>query len=162
MSVRRLTSADLDAYLAVRAEGLTRDANAFRVTPKDDETFGADAWRGRLDRDYVVAAEKDGRILGIGGFARLPGLKTEHKGLIWGMYVRPEARGTDTANAIMTALLAYAPTVVRQVQLTVVAANARAVAFYERHGFERYGVEPQSVRMNDGSFADEVLMWRRV
>jgi ribosomal protein S18 acetylase RimI-like enzyme len=52
--------------------------------------------------------------------------------------------------------------VVRQVQLTVVAANARAIAFYERHGFARYGGEPQSVRMSDGSFADEALMWRRV
>lgn len=162
MIIRRLTSLDVEAYLAVRTEGLTRDADAFRVDPKDDAAFGRDGWRARLDRDYVVAAENDGLILGIGGFARIPGVKTEHKGLIWGMYVRPEARGTGAANAIMTALLAYAPTVARQVQLTVVAANARAVAFYERHGFARYGVEPQSVRGADGSFADEALMWRRV
>lgn len=162
MIIRRLTSADLEVYLAVRTEGLTQDSNAFRVDPKDDAVFGAEAWRARLDRDYVVAAEKDGVILGIGGFARLPGVKTEHKGLIWGMYVRAEARGTDAANAIMTALLAHAATAVRQVQLTVVAANARAVAFYERHGFARYGVEPESVRMSDGGYADEALMWRRV
>lgn len=162
MIVRRLTAADFDAYIAVRTEGLVQDPQAFRVDLEDDAAFGPDAWRARLDRDYVVGVEKDGRILGIGGFARLPGLKTEHKGLIWGMYVRPEARGTDAANAIMSALLAHAPTLVRQVQLTVVAANARAIAFYERHGFVRYGVEPQSVRMRDGSFADEALMWRRV
>lgn len=162
MIIRRLTSADYEAYMAVRTEGLVQDPHAFRVDPKDDAAVGGEAWRARLDRDYVVCVEKDESILGIGGFAPLPGLKTEHKGLIWGVYVRPTARGTDAANAIMTALLAYAPTVVRQVQLTVVAANARAIAFYERHGFARYGVEPQSVRMSDGNFADEALMWRRV
>ncbi len=160
--IRRLTSTDFDVYMAVRTEGLVQDPQAFRVDLPDDVAVGAEAWRARLHRDYVVGFERGGRILGIGGFARLTGLKTEHKGLIWGMYVRAEARGTDAANAIMTALLDHAPTVVRQVQLTVVAANARAIAFYERHGFMRYGVEPQSVRMSDGGFADEALMWRPV
>jgi ribosomal protein S18 acetylase RimI-like enzyme len=61
----------------------------------------------------------------------------------------------------MTALLDHARTVVRQVQLTVVASNARAVAFYERHGFVRYGVEPDSIRTGAG-FADEALMWRKL
>jgi GNAT superfamily N-acetyltransferase len=107
--VRRLTSADFEAYMAVRTEGLVQDPQAFRVDLKDDAAVGGDAWRARLDRDYVVGVEQQGRILGIGGFARIPGLKTEHKGLIWGMYVRPEARGTDTANAIMAALFMRRP-----------------------------------------------------
>lgn len=161
-SVRRFTAADADAYLAVRREGLERDADAFRVSPADDDAFGLAAWRERLDRDYVVAIEKDGRVLGIGGFARIPGTKTQHKGLIWGMYVRAEARGMGVADAVMDALLVYARGKVRQVQLTVVAANVRAVAFYERHGFARYGVEPGSICRADGSYVDEALMWRLV
>jgi ribosomal protein S18 acetylase RimI-like enzyme len=51
---------------------------------------------------------------------------------------------------------------VRQVQLTVVASNARAVAFYERHGFARYGVEPASICMAEGVYVDEASMWRLV
>lgn len=162
--LRRLTSADVETYLAVRHEGLRADAQAFRIAVADDEALGLEAWRARLDRDYVVGVERHGeqnrRLLGIGGFARIAGTKTQHKGLIWGMYVRPEARGTNAANTIMDALLAHARTEVRQVQLTVVAANPRAVAFYERHGFARYGVEPASIRMEDGRYADEALMWR--
>ena len=176
-SVRRFTAADAHAYLAVRREGLERDADAFRVSPADDDAFGLAAWRERLDRDYVIAVEKDGQVLGIGGFARIPGTKTQHKGLIWGMYVRAEARGSGrrppsddgarlpragVADVVMNALLDHAKGKVRQVQLTVVAANARAVAFYERHGFARYGVEPGSICRADGSYVDEALMWRLV
>ncbi|MBY0509881.1 MAG: GNAT family N-acetyltransferase [Rhodospirillaceae bacterium] len=162
LTLRRFTAADVDAYLAVRREGLLQDADAFRVSPDDDDAFGLAAWRERLDRDYVIGIEKDGRTLGIGGFARIPGAKTRHKGLIWGMYVRAEARGSGVADAVMDALLDYARGKVRQVQLTAVAANARAVAFYERHGFARYGVEPGSICLTDGNYADEMLMWRLV
>jgi ribosomal protein S18 acetylase RimI-like enzyme len=162
LSLRRFLSQDLDVYLAVRHEGLRADAGSFRISVADDETMGRAAWSARLDRDYVVGVEREGRILGIGGFGRIAGMKTEHKGLIWGMYVRAEARGGDTADMVMTALLAFARTQVRQVQLTVVADNARAVRFYERHGFIRYGVEPAAIRMADGSYVDEAMMWRLV
>jgi len=162
LTLHRFTSADVETYLAVRHEGLRADAPAFRIAIADDEAQGRAVWRERLDRDYVVGVESNGRILGIGGFARIAGVKTQHKGLIWGMYVRPEGRGMGAANEIMDALLDHAKDHVRQVQLTVVAANARAVAFYERHGFARYGVEPAAIRMEDGSFADEALMWRLV
>jgi ribosomal protein S18 acetylase RimI-like enzyme len=78
------------------------------------------------------------------------------------MYVRAEARGTGVADAVMDALLTYAKGRVRQVQLTAVNANARAVRFYQRHGFILYGVEPASIHMEDGTHADEALMWRLV
>ncbi len=160
-TTRRLTAADLAAFRAVRTEGLTQDADSFRVSPADDEALSEAAWQERLTSGYVVAVEENGRTLGVGGFARLAGTKADHKGLIWGMYVRPEGRGRGIADAVMTALLDHARTVVRQVQLTVVAGNARAVAFYERHGFVRYGVEPDSIRGETG-FADEALMWRKL
>ena len=161
-TTRRLTAADLAAYRTVRNEGLTNDSGSFRISVADDDAQGEAVWKKRLDEDYVVAVEDGGRILGIGGFSRMSGTKADHKGLIWGMYVRPAARGTGAADHIMTTLLAHAATTVWQVQLTVVAANRRAVRFYERHGFESYGIEPSSIRMDDGSFIDEALMWRRV
>ncbi len=162
LTTRRLTSTDVAVFRAIRSEGLVDDAASFRISVMDDDSVSLEGWRLRLERDFVVAVETEGRILGIGGFARIAGTKTEHKGLIWGMYVRPAARGTGAADHIMTTLLAHAATTVWQVQLTVVAANRRAVRFYERHGFESYGIEPSSIRMDDGSFIDEALMWRRV
>lgn len=160
-TTRRLTADDVEIFCAVRSEGLTNDPTACRVSVADDEALSRDAWEQRLTHGFVVAVETKGRILGIGGFAQMAGTKADHKGLIWGMYVRPEGRGKGVADAVMTALIDHARTCVRQVQLTVVAENARAVAFYERHGFARYGVEPDAINMGS-SFADEALMWRKL
>lgn len=158
-TTRRLTAADLGAYRAVRNEGLSNDAGSFRISVADDDAQGEAAWKKRLDEDYVVAVEDGGRILGIGGFSRMSGTKADHKGLIWGMYVRPEARGKGVGDLVLQALVAQGQKVVRQLQLTVVAANPRAIAFYQRHGFRLYGVEPESIR-HEGGFLDEALMWR--
>jgi len=77
------------------------------------------------------------------------------------MYVRPSHRGRGLASDVLAALLAEAAGQVRQVLLTLYAANSAARALYERHGFTLYATEPDAIRQGDG-FADEALMWRRV
>jgi len=161
MHVVRVTELDVAAFLAFRADALAMNAEMFRVSAADDAALGEAFWRARLAHDYVVAAFGEHAWLGVGGFSRFSGSKLLHKGLIWGMYVLPQARGAGAADDIMAALLDHARGEVRQVQLTVMADNARAIAFYERHGFERYGTEPESVLRGD-VYADEALMWRRL
>ncbi len=75
------------------------------------------------------------------------------------MYVAPAARGTGAADAIMNALIDHAKGRMRHLQLTVMADNLRARAFYRRHEFETYATEPASVLRPNG-YADESLMWR--
>ena len=154
-----LTSDKVERFLAFRRQGLNGDPDGFRYAVADDDATGELGWRERLQRDFVVAAERDDDLLGIGGFSRLVGARLDHKGLIWGMYVAPAARGSGVADRVMAALMERARGHVRQLQLTVMADNARARAFYERHGFKLYGVEPDAVR-REGAFADEALMWR--
>jgi ribosomal protein S18 acetylase RimI-like enzyme len=158
MHIVRLSAADVERFRAVRLEGLRSDPDGFRYTVAEDEAMSSGVWAERLDRDFVVAVEQDGQILGLGGFSQLMGEKLDHKGLIWGMYVRARARGTGAADALMGALIAHARGHVRQVQLTVLANNARARALYERHGFVHYATEPQAVRQGD-EYYDEASMW---
>lgn len=159
VQIVRLTPADVERFRVVRLEGLRSDPSGFRYSEAEDEAIAASMWAGRLAREFVVAAERDGEILGVGGFSRFAGDKLAHKGLIWGMYVRRAARGSGAADAIMRALIAHAREVpVRQLLLTVMADNARARAFYERHGFVHYATEPQAVRQGN-EYRDEALMW---
>jgi RimJ/RimL family protein N-acetyltransferase len=158
--VVRLTSADVERFREVRLAGLRTDPNGFRFSESEDAAIDGSAWRERLDREFVVAALREGidEIVGVGGFSRFAGEKLDHKGLIWGMYVRPPARGSGAADAILGSLIAHARTQVRVLQLTVMADNVRARAFYERHGFVVYATEPKAVRQGD-EFRDEVAMW---
>lgn len=72
------------------------------------------------------------------------------------MYVAQPRLGLG--GQIVTALIAAAREGgAHSVQLTVMADNAAAIALYERCGFIRYGVEPQSVAIGD-RLADEWLM----
>lgn len=159
MKVIRLTSADVERFRVLRIEGLRNDPDGFRYSVAEDEAIGNDMWAARLTSGFVVAAERDNdQLIGVGGFSRVSGDKLEHKGLIWGMYVRSEARGTGAADAIMRALIDHARTQVRQLQLTVLSDNARARAFYERHGFVTYATEPQAVRQGN-EYRDETSMW---
>ncbi len=160
IQVVRLTSADVERFRQIRLAGLRTDPHGFRYSEGEDAAIDNGAWGERLDREFVVAALRDGidEIAGVGGFSRFAGEKLEHKGLIWGMYVRPAARGGGAADAIMRSLIAHARTQVRVLQLTVMADNARARAFYERHGFVVYATEPQAVRHGE-EFRDEAAMW---
>ena len=80
-----------------------------------------------------------------------------HKGFLWGMYLKPEARGSGLAAILVERLLEYASQEVEQVQLTVVASNPRAIRFYERTGFVAYGLEKEALKDKDAYF-DEILM----
>jgi ribosomal protein S18 acetylase RimI-like enzyme len=74
-------------------------------------------------------------LMAIVGFYPLEGPRIGHKGVLWGMYVRPEARGTGLATALIGSLIEHAREHVAQIQLTVVSSNPRARRFYQRMGF---------------------------
>jgi RimJ/RimL family protein N-acetyltransferase len=75
------------------------------------------------------------------------------------MYVRPEARGTGLAAALVGSLVEHTREHVEQIQLTVVSNNPRARRFYQRMGFSEYGLEKKALKYN-GVYFDEVLMVR--
>lgn len=94
------------------------------------------------DEDCIVLAEFDDEVVGY-AFV-LP----EHLAMIWDaavlneLFVTESHRGTDVADALMEAVLAIAEDQtlpMDRIVLDVDPENARARAFYERHGFEPWG-----------------------
>lgn len=84
-----------------------------------------------------------------------------HKGLLLRMYVSPSAEGGGVGRALIEELIRRVRENcphIRQINLTVVASNTRAKKLYEKIGFVEYGLERDSVRREDGTFADESLM----
>ena len=65
-------------------------------------------------------------LVGMARFAVQDPVKLRHKGMLWGMYVRPEARGTGLAAALVQHVVAHGRTLVEQVCLTVMASNVAA------------------------------------
>ena len=85
------------------------------------------------------------------------GAKRAHKAVLWGMYVRRTARGTGLARGLVEAVIDHARERAVLVQLSVVSDNLVARRLYGSLGFEPYGVEARSLKV-DGRYLDEVLM----
>ncbi len=160
-SIRRLEPADAEAFRAIRLEALERNPEAFQATLHDEVTEPLDRIADRLRRAAVFGAFVDGRLVGTAGFFAHQGEKVRHKGVLWGMYVRPEARGRGIGAALVEHVIAHARTEVEILALSVVTENAAARRIYERLGFVAYGTEPHAMKQ-DGIYYDEVLMAKRL
>jgi len=97
--------------------------------PEGNYLLSVDELRGAT----VVVARADGEAIGMAALVAKDGYAEIKR-----MFVRPEARGTGTADAILQSLEAAARSAsVDTLKLETGPLQAAALAFYERHGFTR-------------------------
>jgi len=157
IEVRRLTSEDAVAYREIRLAGLSDCPEAFGST-FDRESAQPLAWFcDRLRASSVFGAFRSTALLGVAGLAIREGEKERHKGLLWGMYVRPDTRNAGVGRQLVEAVIDHARDHVEVIQLSVVDGNERARRLYASLGFVAYGVEKNSLKQR-GNYYDEVLM----
>jgi RimJ/RimL family protein N-acetyltransferase len=156
--VRRLTPADAAAFRDIRLAGLAADPRA----------FSAD-WGEEAQRELAWFAERLGmsEVFGVddgaGGLCAITGLaipanpKQRHKGHVWGVYVRPEARGRGLAAALLAAVIAAARGRVESLHLGVGTYNLAAIRVYGAAGFVGTAHEARALRVGD-AFIDEITM----
>ena len=84
-----------------------------------------------------------------------------HRATIIMVYLRESERGAGLADELLKAVMDFAKEDgVRQLELNVNHTNARAIRFYERHGFERVGKIPAAL-IDEGQEVDELIMVHR-
>jgi GNAT superfamily N-acetyltransferase len=155
--IRRLEAADAAAYREIRLEGLERHPEAFGSTYEAEAALSPEEFVRRVTEVPTFAAERDGRLLGLVGLARESGVKRRHRGTLIRMYVRPEARGTGAADALVEAVLDHARSEgLDAVLLAVITEAEPARRLYERHRFKVYGIEPGALRIGDRAYDDEL------
>lgn len=155
--IRLLTPADAALYRSIRLAGLKQNPEAFGSTFEREFTKPLAWFFDRLKSSQVFGAFRGSEILGVAGFAIRDNEKEEHKGLLWGMYIRPEARGTGVAQRLVEAVIDFARSRVELIQLSVVMGNEPARRLYARLGFVEYGIERNSLK-HAGRYYDEILM----
>ena len=107
----------------------------------------------------LAALSKTGQMLGTVGLALDDAKKTSHRGMLWGMYVIPEARGQDIGRRLVAELLELTKKIqgLEQIHLAVVTTNLSALALYKKLGFSVYGTDPRVLKIG-GQYFDEHLM----
>jgi ribosomal protein S18 acetylase RimI-like enzyme len=167
MEFRYLTAEDAGEWLRLRLQALQGDPEAFSASFEEYQPLNLEEVRKRLGFDakdaFVVGAFDGGRLQGCAGFYRDRGLKSRHKGRVWGVYVTPERRGAGVGKKMMTMLLERGAALdgVQQVLLSVTATQDAALRLYRSVGFTSFGLEPRALKIGD-RFIDEEYMFLRV
>ncbi len=112
-----------------------------------------------LDRGEAlwVLEDGDGRVVGCLGLH-----KTHACGVVsLGTAIVADARGAGGGRMLMDAAMAWlAGSDLHKVELEVWPDNARAIALYERYGFEVEGLRRDHYRRRDGSLRSSLIMAR--
>lgn len=157
IELRRLGSDDAALYRDIRLEGLADSPHAFASTIESEEALPLETFAARLAGDFVLGAFRGRELLGVAGFYSQPRPKHRHKGMLWGMYVRPPHRGSGIGRLLVEAIIRHARQHVELLQLFVVSDNAPARRLYRSLGFEEYGIERHATKYH-GQYHDDVLM----
>ena len=155
--VRRLKPADAEKYRQIRLAGLQNSPEAFGSTFESESLRPLRSFAERLGSSAVFGAFRGGELVGIAGFAIREGAKEAHKGLLWGMYVRPDARKCGVGRRLVEAVIDFAREHVEILQLSVVSDNEPARRLYARLGFVEYGLERNSLKYRE-RYYNEILM----
>jgi ribosomal protein S18 acetylase RimI-like enzyme len=155
--VRQLTPDDAEIYRAIRLESLKLDGEAFGSS-FEFESAQTTAWfADRLRQSAGFGAFQNGELAGTACLAVQQGLKTAHKGKLWGMYVRAETRASGVGRRLVEAVIAAARDQVELIQLSVVETNVPARRLYASLGFVDYGLELNALKFEE-RYVNEVLM----
>lgn len=141
---------------------------AFTSSAAERERLPIEWWLKRVAaepeaQERVFGAFLGHELAGVAGLSFEQRERTRHKAMLFGMYVRPAARGRGIAKDLVEEILHQAchSPLTEVVQLTVTESNLAAMHLYSTCGFIPFGTEPLAVKTSDG-FLTKVHMWRRV
>ncbi|MGY5775490.1 GNAT family N-acetyltransferase [Rhizobium sp. LEGMi135b] len=117
-------------------------------------------WLDKQDSNATrLVAEVEGKVVGNAGMQRLAGGRI-HSGYI-GMGVHDDFTGCGIGSALLGALVDTADNwlAIKRLELTVYVDNARAIALYEKFGFETEG-RLRAFGFRNGKYVDAFTMAR--
>lgn len=139
--------------------GMTASPGEIALTEEQER-----AWIAGL-RDHpnqvLLVAERDGALVGNLDFHINPRKRLAHGG-VFGMSVHPDWRGRGIGRALLGRFVDWVETnpAIEKVGLMVLANNEGAIRLYERFGFTREGRRRDEVKLDDGTYVDDIVMCR--
>jgi ribosomal protein S18 acetylase RimI-like enzyme len=165
MFVRELTRDDARAYQELRLYALQESPTAFGSSYGEEVNRPLDMVEDRLrspSNHTFGAFVQEGELIGMATLYRDQHINSNHKAFLFGMYVSPEYRRQGVGKMLLEKVISQARALgLRQINLTVNNANEAPVGLYETFGFERFGLEKETMRVG-GEFYDAAYMVLRL
>jgi ribosomal protein S18 acetylase RimI-like enzyme len=162
--IRLLNEQDAQALWNLRMLALQTDPWSFVESPEELQKVPVAEYDARLranrPENFVVGAFDQDELVAMVGFYREQPLKRRHKGWIWGVFVKPEARGRGIAKSLMTEAIARAKAIpgLEIILLTVSVGQTAPRNLYVSLGFRPIGIEPQGLKIGPEHLDEEHMV----
>ena len=144
--MRLLTPADQPEWRHLRLMALEQFPMAFITTAKEQHARPASEDRAALSRGNSRGLFLKNQMIGIAALIPMLRDACRHRMEIGAVFVVEDHWGTGAAQWFIEAIEAEARgRGALQLELSVAADNPRAIRFYERNGFERFGTQPRAI-----------------
>ena len=161
--IRALDERDAASWHELRLRALREDGPAFLATHDEDARLSIADIAARLqpaDPANAAFGAFDGeRLVGSAVVRRQERVKARHRGLLFAMYVAPEARRRGVGEAIVRRAIEHARAhELEQLELAVAITSHAARRLYERAGFVRTGRVPRAQRERGGLVDEDEMV----
>lgn len=162
VTIRRVAVSDAAAVAAAFADPEVYSGTLQLPYP------GEAGWRARIEgmlapggNDHVLVAERGGQFIGMAGLHAAGASARRRHAMHLGITIAASAQGQGVGKRLMAALVDLADNWlgVLRLELTVYSDNSRAIALYERFGFEREGLL-RGYALRNGQYVDTLTMAR--
>lgn len=163
ISVSIANEGDALNFKQLRLAALRKHPAYFSADLSLAEQRSDDVWREQLrqndgSRRALFFARRSDQLIGMMGIAPEQSSKTEHRSMLWGVYVDENCRRFGVASKLLDACIDWANNHrILQIELVVLEENHAAISLYERYGFQRSGIIHRGIRVND-IFYNELMM----
>ena len=144
---RKLDAADAEQWQVLRLEGARNFPLGFLVTAQEAAAASVEQCRQILANGNSRGVFDGAKLVGFCGYRPERLERTRHRGELGPFFVAREYQGSGAAQRLMRGVVEEArESGIEQLELYVDTKNHRAIAFYERQGFERIAIHPDCVR----------------
>ncbi|KAF0818069.1 MULTISPECIES: GNAT family N-acetyltransferase [unclassified Cytobacillus] len=139
---------------------LLTEPEEFTMTIQEEEIW---IEKSLQSGDLILIAEIDQEVVGMLNFRRSKSKKVNHLGY-FGISIQKRHCNQGLGSKMMKLFLQWAEGEpgLEKICLEVFAFNERAIRLYKRFGFEEEGRKIKHIKRKDGTYADELLMYRFV
>jgi ribosomal protein S18 acetylase RimI-like enzyme len=164
LEIRLFTEQDAQMLWDLRMLALETDPWSFVDSPEELRAISVEEFATRLRADdaenFIVGAFEQQTAVGMVGCYQEVPLKRRHKAWIWGVFVKPAARGRGIARSLMQATIQHAKMIdgLDMVMLTVSVDQLAPRRLYESLGFRSIGVEPKGIKIGNQAHDEEHMV----
>ena len=165
MEVRALEVSDGADLRKIRLQALRDCPEAFGSSYEEECVWEPAVYENRLlsDKLFYFGAFTEGRIVGIVCLSVHERLKMRHRAMITSFFVDSNYRGRGVGKRLILSAVEKARSLrtIEQIELSVVTEQLAAITIYKSVGFEIYGQEEHSLKI-DGRYYDEFYMMKKL